>query len=361
MFDIKRIDAAISQVSAEKKIDKTKLVDIIEAAIETAYKKDFGSKDSNVRVKLDFENDALEVTVEKRVVQNVEDADLEISLEELWDDGEYEEGDIIEIDVSDEVLQSEGFGRIASQAARQVIIQKIQDSEKEKLYDLFKDKQGTLVNMRVELVEKNRVVFDFNGTQVVLPKSEQVSKDRYTPGQRMYLYVKAVEEDSATGPRVVLTRRDVEFVTALFAMNVPELEDGTVEVVSIARMPGFKTKMIVGSEYREVDPAGCLIGPKGIRVKAVVDELFGEKVDIINYNEKSEEIIKGSLAPAAVEKVSIDEEERTATCWVKADEKAKALGKGGANITLAGELVGYRLIIETIEGEEGENGAVGEE
>ncbi len=351
MIDIKKIETAINQIAAEKKIPRERLVEIIESAIKTAYKKDFGNKDSNVNVHLDFDTGAIEITVEKTIVDIVENPDLEMTLADLGEDAEgLSIGDTIEIDVSDEVLSdAEGFGRIASQAARQVIIQKIQETEKEKIYNLFRGKEGEIVNLKIELVEKNRVLLDYNGNQVVLPKSEQVSKDKYIPGQRIYLSVAKVEEDSTVGPRVTLTRKDTNLVAKLFEMNVPELEDGTVEIVSIARTPGFKTKIIVASEYDEVDPAGCLIGPKGARVRAVVDDIAGEKIDIINYTANREELVRKSLVPGVIEKVSIDEESKTIRCTVSEDEKAKVLGKGGANINLASELLGYKIILEAKE------------
>ncbi len=352
MIDIRKIEAAVNQISAEKKISREKLVEIIEAAIKTAYKKDFGNKDSNVNVKINVESGTIEIGLEKTVVETVENPELEISLEDLGEDAEnFSIGDTIELDVTDEVVGSEGFGRIASQAARQVIVQKIQETEKEKIFNLFKDKEGQIVNLKVELVEKNRVIFDYNGTQVVLPKSEQVSKDRYVPGQRMYLYVARIEEDAMTGPRVVLTRRDKELVIKLFEANVPELEEGSVEIVSIARIPGLKTKLIAATEYDEIDPAGSLIGPKGIRVKSVVDELFGEKIDIINYSPDMRELAKKALVPGEVASVVIDEDSRTITATVTSEEKPKVLGKGGTNINLASELLGYKIILETVGGE----------
>ena len=176
MFDLSKIEAAVNLISAEKKIDKARLIEIIEHAIKTAYKKDYASKEANVNVHLNMANNSVEITVEKTIVDVVEDEDIEISLEDVGGaDSGFSLGDTVEIDVSDEVMNSEGFGRIASQAAKQVIVQKIGETEKEKLYHIFKDKEDTIVNLRVELVEKNRVVFDYNGNQVVLPKSEQVS------------------------------------------------------------------------------------------------------------------------------------------------------------------------------------------
>lgn len=351
MFDITKIEAAINQISAEKKIAKEKLIEIIEHAIKTAYKKDYASKDANVNVHLDMSTGQVDISIEKTIVEEVMDPSIEVSYEEIGgEDSGFALGDTVEIDVSDEVTGSEAFGRIASQAAKQVIVQKIGETEKEKLYHLFKDKEDTVVSMRVELVEKNRVVFDYNGNQVILPKSEQNPKDKYIPGQRMHLYVRKVEIDPTTGPRVVLSRKDKELVVKLFEINTPELEEGTVEIVSIARMPGVKTKIIVASDDSDVDPAGCLIGPKGMRVRGIVDELFGEKIDILNYTTDQKEMVRRALVPGVVEDIEIDEEENIIRATVKDEEKAKVLGRGGTNINIAWDLLGYRISLTTIEG-----------
>jgi transcription termination/antitermination protein NusA len=354
MFDITKIKAAIEQIAAEKKIGKEKLVEIIESAIKTAYKRDYASKDANVHVKLDMTTGKLDVSVEKTIVETVEDETIEISYEDVGgEESGFALGDTVEIDVSEEFTQSEGFGRIASQAAKQVIVQKIGETEKEKLYHLFKDKVDTIVSMRVELVEKNRVVFDYNGHQVVLPKSEQNSKDKYMPGQRMNLYIRGCEIDPVTGPRVILSRKDKELVVKLFEMSTPELEEGVVEIVSIARMPGVKTKIIVASDDEDVDPAGCLIGPKGMRVRTIVDELFGEKIDILNYTTNQKEMVRRALVPGIVEDIEIDEETTTIRATVKDEEKAKVLGRGGTNINIAGDLLGYRISLTTLPPVEG--------
>jgi len=354
MFDIQKIKAAIEQIAAEKKIGKDKLVEIIEHAIKTAYKRDYASKDANVNVHLDMVSGKLDVSVEKTIVEEVEDETTEISYEDVGgEESGYAIGDTVEIDVSDELLESEGFGRIASQAAKQVIVQKIGETEKEKLYHLFKDKVDSIVSMRVELVEKNRVVFDYNGHQVVLPRSEQNSKDKYIPGQRMNLYIRGCEIDPVTGPRVILSRKDKELVVKLFEMSTPELEEGVVEIVSIARMPGVKTKIIVASDDEDVDPAGCLIGPKGMRVRTIVDELFGEKIDILNYTTNQKEMVRRALVPGIVEDIEIDEATTTIRATVKDEEKAKVLGRGGTNINIAGDLLGYRISLTTLPSVEG--------
>ncbi len=354
MLDIKKIEAAINMISAEKKIAKEKLIDIIEAAIRTAYKKDYGNKDEKVNVKLNLEEGSIDISVEKTVVNEVTDPSTQISFEELGDDAEgFSEGDVIEIDVTDEVMSPEKlevFGRIASQAARQVIIQKIGDTEKEKIYDLFVGKEGQAINMKVELVEGWKVVFDYNGNQVVLPKSEQVSKDDYRAGHRYYLYVAEVSQNEGGNPKVILSRKRPEIVPAIFAQFVPEVADGIVTIDRVVRFPGVKTKMLVSSNYEEIDPVGTLIGQKGMRVKSVMEEISGEKIDIVPNGDDVREVIRRALTPAEVVKVEIDAEE-SAKVYIKKDERAKAVGKSGVNVNLASELTGYRISLVEIEEE----------
>lgn len=357
MFDVKQIQAAINMIAAEKKLPKEKLVEVIEAAIKTAYKKDFGSKDENVNVHFDLESGELEISVEKTVVKVVENPDTEISFEELGDDAEgFSEGDVIELDMTDEVLNHEGdvFGRIASQAARQVIIQKIGDSEKEKIFELFSGKEGEVINMRVDLVEGGKVVFDYNGNQVVLPKSEQVSRDNYTPDQRFYLYVAETINVEWSIPRVVLSRKRPELVPAIFAEYVPEIGEWVVTIERVVRHPGVKTKLLVSSNYEEIDAAWTLIGQKGMRVKAVMEELSGEKIDIIPNSSDVREVIKRSLTPSEVLRVEIDEENDSAMVYIPVWERARAVGRGGVNVNLASELTGYRISIEEVEVEKSE-------
>lgn len=353
MLDIKKIEAAIQQIAAEKKIPKETLIDIIESAIKTAYKKDYGSKDENVIVKLDLEAGSIEITVEKTIVKEVTNPAVEISFEELGDDADgFVEGDIIEIDVTDEVLEGsigDSFWRIASQAARQVIIQKIGDSEKQKIYELFKDKVGEVISMKVVMTESGKVIFDYNGNQVVLPKSEQVSRDNYVPDARLYIYVAEAFIDEKTGPRVILSRKNKDIVPALIALYVPEVADGSISIDNIVRYPGVKTKILVSTNYEEIDAAGSLIGPKGIRVKSVMEELSGEKIDIIVDNGNVKEIISKSLTPASVLKVEVNEEDTTAKVYILPSERAKAIGKNGVNINLASNLTGYNISLVEVE------------
>lgn len=347
MLDIKKIESAINQISAEKKIPRETLIDIIESAIKTAYKKDYWNKDENVIVKLDLENSNIEITVEKILVKEVTNPALEISFEELWDDAEwFKEWDTIEIDVSEDVLEawlSEAFWRIASQAARQVIIQKISDSERQKIYDLFKDKAWEVLNMKVIMMESWKVIFDYNWNQVILPKSEQVSRDNYVPESRFYIYVAEVSIDEKLGPKVVLSRKDKEIVNKIFAMYVPEVADGTIVIDKIVRSPWVKSKLLVSSSVEEIDPAWSLIWPKWIRVKSVMEELSLEKLDIINNNWNIAEIIAKSLTPASVLKVEFSEKLKEAKAYILSSERAKAIWKNGININLAAQLTWYNI------------------
>lgn len=350
MLDLKKIEAAINHIAAERGIHRDDLIEIIESAIRTAYKKDYGAKDDVVNVTLDFESGDISVTLEKTVVEEVTNPNAEISKEELWDDADaFDFGDIIEIDVSDVLRDNQQvFGRIASQAARQVIIQKIGESEKAKVYDLFKDKQGEIVNVRVDMVENDRVFVEFNGSQVLLPRAEQVSRDKYVPGMRFHVFVKKVEDEGFGDPKIILSRKDPGLVAKLFELSTPELEDGTIEIVKIVREPGFKTKIIVASEFEEVDPAGALIWPKGIRVKAVVEELSGEKVDVINYTDNARELVAQSLNPANIIDVQFDDQWVAQVTVPKSDE-VRAIGRSGGNVRLAEQLTGYRIRLIGVE------------
>lgn len=350
MLDVKKLESAINMLSADKKLEKEKIVEIIEAALKTAYKKAFDAKEEDVIAKVDMETGEVEMSIEKTVVKVVENAAKEISFEELWDDADgFSEWDVIEIDVTDtleEVGWVEWFWRIAAGAAKQVIMQKIWESEKEKIYDLFKNKKWEIVNMRVEMLEWGKVVLDYNGNKVPLMKAEQWFRDKYVAGNRVYVYVSEAELSETSWPRIVLSRKNPELVSELFKVFVPELTDDTINIEAIVRNPWIKTKMIVSSNYEEIDPVGTLVWQKWMRVKSVMDELFGEKIDIIPYDDDLRNIFKKSLSPAQIDKVEVDEEEETAVLYVKPSERAKALGRNGSNINLASRLLGYTISLE---------------
>ena len=352
MLDVKKIEAAINQISAEKKIPKESLIDIIESAIKTAYRKDYWSKDENIVVHLDLEKWAIEILLLKTLVKEVTNESIEISFEELWEDANwYEEWEVIEIDMTDEVMNSsfgESFWRIASQAARQVIIQKIWDSEKQKTYELFKDKVWQAINMKVVMVESGKIIFDYNWNQVILPKSEQVSRDNYVPDARFFLYVSEAIIDEKTWPRVILSRKNKNLVSAIFKIHSPEIDAWSITIDYIVRYPWVKTKLLVSTDYEEIDAAWSLIWPKWSRVKSVMEELSGEKIDIIVDNWNIEEIISKSLTPAAILKVNINEEAKQAIVYLLPSERAKAIWKNGININLASNLTWYNISLEEI-------------
>lgn len=357
MLDIKQIKNAISLLAKEKNISEKKLVEIIETALKIAYRKDYWTKDDDVNVKIDLENETIEISVRKMVVKEVSNPGLEISLEELGDDADsFKEWDMVDIDVTDEVQNgdiAESFWRIASQAARQVLIQKIWESEKEKIYDLFVGKEGQIVNVKVEIVDGSKVIFNYQWNQVVLPKSEQVSRDNYTAWARFYLYVAEVSKDENGTPKVVLSRKRPELVVAIFAEHVPEIVDGVINIDKIVRQAWAKTKILVSSNDEKIDPVWTLIGQKWMRVKAVIDELGGEKVDIVPNLWDMREVIKKALTPAEVLKVEVDNDAQSAIVYILPTERAKAVWKGGVNVNLASRLTWYQISIEdvVVEGE----------
>lgn len=361
MLDVRKIEQAVNVISAEKKIPKEKIVEIIEAAIKTAYKKDYWKREEEVNVKINFETYTFEINVEKTVVKEVTNPALEISFAELgaeeWD---FEEWDIVELDVTDEIMKKDGwesFWRIASQAARQVIIQKIWDSEKEKIYELFEWKEWEIVNMKVDMVEWWKVLFDYNWNQIALPKSEQVSRDVYAPGARFYVYIAQVSKGESWTPKVILSRKSPEIVSAIFAETVPEINEWLINIDEVVRQPGVKTKMLVSSNYEEIDAVWTLIGQKWIRVKSVMEELSWEKIDIIPNNWDIREIIKKSLSPAEVLKVEVDEDEGLARVYIHPSERAKAVWKNGLNVNLASRLIWFKISIIDIEIDEEEEKA----
>lgn len=355
MLDVKKIEAAINLISAEKKIEKQKLVEIIEAAIKTAYKKDYWNKDEDVNVKLNLETGDLEILVEKLVVEEVENPSKEISLKEAeW----FDLWDIVEIDVTDEVMKnnsSDSFWRIASQAARQVIIQKIWETEKEKIYDLFIDKQGQAINMKVDLVEWWKVIFDYNWNKVVLPKSEQVSRDEYVAWARFYVYVAEVTKWENLAPRVTLSRKRPELVSAIFAEFVPEIEEWVVVIDKVVRQAWVKTKILVSTTFDEIDPVWTMIWQKWMRVKSVMEELWGEKIDIVPNVDDAEEVIKKALTPAKVLKVVPWDTPDSVIAYIPEWDRARAVWKWWLNVNLASKLTWYRISVEEIKEEKKED------
>ncbi|MCL5093803.1 MAG: transcription termination factor NusA [Patescibacteria group bacterium] len=338
--------AAINQIAEEKNIPKEVILETVEAALAAAYKKDYGEKDQQARVKIDEETGDIKVFVTREVVKDVENSNLEISLEDakkIKKDAKI--GDMVEKEEF-----PEDFGRIAAQTAKQIIIQRIREAERDMVFSEYKDKEGELVNASVQRIEGNTVIVDLGQASGVLFANEQVDGERYYIGQRLKVYIVKVEQ-STRGPQVVVSRSHPGVVKRLFETEVPEIEAGIVQIKAIAREAGHRTKMAVDSTDENVDPVGSCVGQRGIRVQAVLSELGEEKIDVILWKEDPKEFITNALSPAKVIEVELNEEEKKAKVIVPEDQLSLAIGKNGQNVRLAAKLTGWNIDIEERKGE----------
>lgn len=333
--------AAINQICEEKNIPKDVVLDTIKAALAAAYKKDYGSKNQEVRVELDEGNGEVVAYISKEVVDEVEDQYIQISLENaLKFNKQAKIGDIIEI----KDMPSD-FGRIAAQTAKQVIIQRIREAERDMVFGEYKDKEGEVINGVIQRIEGNNVIIDLGKASGILFPNEQISDERYYIGQRLKFYVVRVEQN-AKGPQIVISRSHPGLVKRLFELEVPEILAGVVEIKSIAREAGQRTKMAVASTQEGVDPVGSCVGQRGVRVQAVMNEIGEEKIDIILWNEDPKVFISNALSPAKISDITINEEEKKATVKVPEDQLSLAIGKQGQNVRLAAKLTGWNVDIE---------------
>lgn len=345
--------AAINQLCDEKGIPRDKILDTIKAAIRAAYRKDYGNRDQNIEVEMGENSEQATVYLVKDVVKKVENAETEMTVAQAK---KYKKnpkvGDQIKIDVTP--LE---YGRIAAQSAKQVIIQRIQEAEREIMYDTFKDRENELINALVHRVEGNNVYVNLdNKITTVLTKEQQIPNERYYGGQRLKLYLDKVVK-TTKGPQLAISRTHENLVRKLMELEIPEIKGGLVEIKGIAREPGVRSKVAVYSSDPKIDPIGSCVGQKGVRVSNVMDELSGERIDIIQWSENIEEFIKAALAPAKVAQIEIDEEEKRAKIYVQPDQRPLAIGKEGQNVRLASKLTKYELDVMDIgelkgEGEE---------
>lgn len=337
---------AINQICEEKNISKDVVMEAVAAALVAAYKKDYGEKDQEVRVVINEESGAIEVYVAKEVVEDEpENPYMQISLaqaQKLKKDAKV--GDIIEI-----MDLPADFGRIAAQTAKQVIVQRIREAERDMVFSEYKDKEGDIVNCSVQRIEGETVICDLGKASGVLFPNEQIPGERYYPNQRFRVYVVRVEQ-AAKGPQIILSRSHPGMVKRLFETEVPEIPAGIVEVKAIAREAGQRTKIAVFSTEPGVDPVGSCVGQRGIRVQAVMNEIGGEKIDIILWDEDPKVFITNALSPAKIFEINIDEAEKKATVKVPEDQLSLAIGKSGQNVRLAAKLTGWNVDIEGAEG-----------
>lgn len=332
---------ALEQIVKDKGIAKDVLYDALEAALKTAYRKNFGTS-QNVEVEIDKENGEVKAYAKKIVVENVENPLLEINLEDAKEiDPNYQIGDTIRIEVT-----PKNFGRIAAQTAKQVVLQRIREAEREIIYEEFANRESEIITGLVQRVSKSNVLINLGRTEGVLPPTEQIPGEVYKQGDRIKTYILEVKK-TTKGPQIILSRTHPGLVKRLFELEVPEIHDGIVDIYNIAREAGSRTKIAVYSNDENVDPVGACVGHKGARVKAVVDELNGEKIDIIVWSKDISEFIANSLSPAKVISVDVNEDEKSAKVIVPDYQLSLAIGKEGQNARLAAKLTGWKIDIKS--------------
>ena len=397
MIDLKVINSVIEQMEQEKGIPKAKMLEAIEMALATAYKKEYGKRGQIIKAKVDLTSGKMEFVQIKTVVdknnvllreEKKEDRDaderfkrsrrIEEEKEELNEAGEkivyynpehhifLEDAKKIKSDakVGDELVfpleEKSDYGRIAAQTAKQVIVQKIREAEKVSVFNEYGEKEGSIVTGTVQRLERGNLFVDMGRATAILPYEEQIPGERYKPGERIRGYLYRVEE-TPKGIFLRLSRSHPKFLEELFKTESPELGAGTVEVKSIAREAGSRSKIAVASKDDHIDPVGSLVGQRGVRVTTVMSELGGEKIDIIEWSSDPKKFIEEALSPARILSINIDDAEKKATVEVARDQQSLAIGKGGQNVRLAAKLTGWKIDIVSVEGEYVEaEGAEGE-
>ncbi len=336
--DLSRI---IDQVGKDKGIDKKILIEALEQALLAAARKKYGLK-QEIEAKYNEEAGEVELFQFKTVVKNVKNPPAEISLEEAKElDADAEVGDSLgtKIDIAE-------FGRIAAQTAKQVIIQRVKDAERENIFEDFKDRKGEVISGTVQRFERGAIIVNLGRAEAVIPQQEMVPRETYKPGDRIRAYVMDVRK-TPKGPQIILSRSNPDFLSKLFALEVPEVSEGIVKIVNAAREPGGRAKIAVYSEDSDVDPVGACVGMKGSRVQAVVQELRGEKIDIIPWSDDPASFVCNALAPAEISKVVINEEAQSMEVIVEDDQLSLAIGRRGQNVRLAAKLTDWKIDIRS--------------
>ncbi len=332
--------AAINQLCDEKNISRDVVLETIKAALRAAYRKDYGNRDQIIDIDLVDAPHIANIFLIKKVVKTVENEDTEISLKEAKN---YKKDANIDDEIKIDVTPKE-YGRIAAQSAKQVIIQRLQEAEREIMYETFKNRENELLNARIHRVENQNVYIDLEKTTCLLPVDQQIPHERYYAGQRLKIYLDKVIK-TTKGPQLLISRTHPGLVSKLLNLEIPEIKQGLVELKAIAREPGVRCKIAVVSKDPKIDPIGSCVGQKGVRVQNVMDELNGERIDVILWQSSDEEFIKSALAPAKVAQVVIDTEQKRAKVYVHTDQRPLAIGRNGQNVRLASRLVGYEIDI----------------
>lgn len=368
MLDIKALKIALEQLEAEKKIAHEKVVDAVEKSLAAAYQKEYGKRGQIVRCAIDFETgetrfEQVKVVVDETTVRMPVEGEDENTPEPIAAEGEellprYNEERHMFLkdarlfkknaELGEEIVfpldNQDDFGRIAAQTAKQVIVQKLREAERESIVGEFHDKQGTIVSGVVQRVERGVAFIDLGRTTAIMPMEEQIPSERLRPGERLRAYLFSIEE-GFRGLSIRLSRTHPKFLIELFKNESAEIAQGTVEIVAVAREPGSRSKIAVKSNDERVDPIGACVGQRGVRVSAITDELSGEKIDVIEWSDDARRFIATALSPAKALSIELNEEDKKATVTVSAQEQSLAIGKGGQNVRLAAKLTGWKIDI----------------
>ena len=331
----------LDEIEEEKGISKDVVLDALESALISAYKKNFGAVE-DINVKFSDDGD-IRIFARKEVVEEVEDRETQIYLEDAQKiKGDYKAGDVAEFEVT-----PDSFGRIAAQTARQVVFQRIREAEREKMVDEYSDRENSIASAIVRKIERRNVMLEIDGAESVLMPNEQVKHDNYRVGERYKVFVVEVA-DSIKGVHLVVSRSHPGLVRCLFELEVPEIAQGIIEFKGISREAGSRSKIAVASTMDNVDPVGTCIGPKGMRVQNVIDELRGEKIDIIRYSDDPAEYVSNALSPADVVSIEVFPENKMCKVVVPESQLSLAIGKEGQNVRLAARLTGWKIDLSSI-------------
>ena len=341
-IDNKELILALEDLEKEKGIKKEYLLESIETALLTAYKRNFDALD-NVKVMMDPQTGATHVYSIKEVVDNAKDTALEINLEDARKiNKEVNIGENVEVEIV-----PRNFGRIAAQTAKQVIIQKLREAEREIIYTEFNDRKGEIVSGIIQKADRNIVVMDLGRLEGIMPTKEQVPTETYRVNDKIKGYVLDVERGAKGAPQVIVSRSHPDFVRKLLEFEIPEIYEGVIEIKSVSRDSGYRSKVAVYSPDPNIDPVGSCVGQKGVRIQNVINELHGEKIDVIEWNEDPAIYISSALLPAQILAVDIKEEEKFAQVIVPDDQLSLAIGKSGQNARLAAKLTNWKIDIKS--------------
>jgi len=372
MFDLKVINSVLGELEEVRGIPREKIIEAIEAALATAYKKEYGKRGQIIRAKFDIKTGQVEFVQVKEVVDKSsvimedeaetleekapEDAEAEADTRSLYnpehhifiDDAKMiKRGAVVGEEIIFPIESKGDYGRIAAQTAKQVIMQKIREAEKTSVVSEYGAKEGTIVSGTVQRIERGNIFVDMGRATGLLPYEEQLPGERFNQGERVRAYLYRVEE-SPRGVFLRLSRSHPKFLEKLFEAEAPELQTGAIVIKAIAREAGYRSKIAAQAVDSHIDPVGALVGQRGVRVTTVMSELRGEKIDVIEYEADTKEFIKAALSPAKIHEIDLDEENKAATVHVTESEQSLAIGKGGQNVRLAAKLTGWKIDIKSV-------------